>query len=384
MAQKLGDVDSMHADGASSLYSVGGALATLPLYARVPPPKSTFEDQFLTMADGGTVHLSWCRRRSAAPTSRGVVLILPGLNTSSKWAYIKHAMEHLAQLGFVAVCMDYRGDCAPLTSPKMGSADAWRDVYEVLAAMQHACAPNDVPLFGIGFSAGGTVLAKYLSDAGASTPLRAAATVSSPLDLRAFFAHLEQPSVVKKALVFAIANRAKVTFLRHVTSDALKGLQWGKFALSTDLANLETAIIGSGPFIGAYGSRDEYHHSCSPAMRDVAIPMLSLHAMDDPLVPVSTLPVEDMKANDHILLALSKHGGHLGWPARWRGTHGAQVAATWADEITVRFLTSHLPAFAQMPSRELIAARPLRAPPGAHDASRRDGNRAPAQPRSCL
>ena len=327
----------------------------MPSLSFVWPQASMLGD---SIQHGGSVHLSWCRSRAVAATSRGVVLIAPGLNTSSKWAYIKHAMGNLARLGFAAVCFDYRGDCAPLTSPKMGSADSWRDVYEVVAAMQHACAPNDVPLFGIGFSAGGTVLAKYLSDAGSSTPLRAVATISSPLDLRAFFNHIEGSTLLKKALSFAIANRAKMTFLQHVNSDALKGLRWGKVALSMDLDELEAAIISSGHFIGAYGSRDEYHHSCSPTLRKVMAPLLSVHAVDDPLVPVSVLPLEDIKANDHCLLALSRHGGHLGWPARWRGAQGAEVAPTWADEIAVRFLTAHLPAFGQMPSRELVPCLP--------------------------
>jgi len=355
MRRKLGDVDSFVVGGNSAGSTIGSALSSVPLFTR-GAPDSTFEDELVAMADGGTVHLSWCPSRAAAPTARGVVLIAPGLNTSSRWAYIKHAMAHLAQLGFTAVCFDYRGDCAPLTSPRMGSADSWRDVYEVVAAMKSACGTSDsVPLFGIGFSAGGTLLAKYISDAGASTPLRAAATVSSPLDLCSFFKHLDDDSaLLTRALAFAIANRAKMTFLQHATSGALKGLHWGKLALSSGLEALEAAVIGSGHFLGAYSTRDEYHKSCSPSFREIAIPLLSVHAVDDLVVPVGTLPIDDMKANDHCILALSRHGGHLGWPAHWRGSGGAQVAPTWADELSVRFLVSHLPQAG--PPRELMAS----------------------------
>jgi len=369
--RKLGDVDSF-ADNGDSIVNVGGALASLPLLTRAPP-SSPFEEELVKTADGGTVHLLWCPSRAAAPTSRGIVLITPGLNTSSRWAYIKHAMGNLALLGFVAVCFDYRGECAPLTSPRMGSADSWRDVYEVLAVMQRACPPNDVPLFGIGFSAGGTLLAKYLSDAGASSPLRAAVTVSSPLDLCMFFRHLDSSSVFNRLLAFVLANRAKVTFLQHAHSDALKGLHWGKMALSTGLPELEAAIIDSGHFLGAYGSREEYHRACSPSLREVAVPLLSVHAMDDRVVPVSTLPLDDIKANDHCMLALSRRGGHLGWPARWRGRQGEQVAPTWADDIGVRFLISHLPSLAPSPHRELREMRDsVLSPFDAHAADNRN------------
>ena len=40
-------------------------------------------------------------------------------------------MAYLAQLGFTSVCFDYRGYCAPLTSPTVGSAAAEEDAKDM-------------------------------------------------------------------------------------------------------------------------------------------------------------------------------------------------------------------------------------------------------------
>lgn len=238
--------------------------------------------------------------------------------------------------GFVAVCFDYRGYCAPLTSPKVGSADSWRDIPEVLAAIKTECKGADVPLFAIGFSVGGTLLAKYLSHVGRDTPLRAVVTISSPLDLCSLYAHMTS-SLPMRALASAIASAAKLTFVRHAHSEMLKGLDWMRMALSTDMHELELATII--PMEGRYRDPEEYHQSCSPEIPKIGVSMLSIHASDDPLVPLSTLPLDELKANDHCLMVLTRRGGHLGWAGRYKGTW---VAPTWVDELCARFLLTQL------------------------------------------
>lgn len=322
-----------------------GTLSSMSGIVRLPPIGVGGHDhQMLRMSDGGTVHLAWCRSRAAAASSRGAVLICPGLNNTSRWAYIKHTMQNLARLGFVAVCFDYRGYCAPLTSPKVGSADSWRDLPEVIAAIQRECAAPahssapPVPLFAIGFSAGGTLLAKYLSDAGASTPLCAAVTISSPFNLCALFDYLSS-SLPMRALASAIASAAKLTFVRHANSAALKHrLDWWKVGTSTGMRELELATII--PLHGNYADPEEYHRECSPEVGKIGVPLLCIHAADDPLVPASALPLDELRANERCLLVLTRRGGHLGWAGKWKGTF---VAPTWVDELCARFVLSQLP-----------------------------------------
>jgi predicted alpha/beta-fold hydrolase len=346
----------------------GGMLKSASILWRLPP-FGRREDQYLQMADGGTVHLSWCPTRASCSTAHGVALIAPGVNTTSRWSYIRHTQQHLHTLGITTVCFDYRGYCAPLTSAVVGSADSWRDLPEIIAAIRNES--SAVPIVAIGFSAGGTLLTRYLSEAGRSTPISAAVTVSSPLDLSAFFRNLES-SLGMRALDAAIAAAAKLTFLRHAASKALQGashagrLNWAKLALAPGMRNLELATII--PLLNPrYGDPDDYHKACSPAMRKVAVPLLSIHAADDPLVPVSTLPLDDMRANENCILVVSRRGGHLGWAGRYRSSR-TLLAPTWVDELCSRFLSGQLgPRVSCMidgASASASSARPSASRPG--------------------
>merc|ERR1711865_887881 len=114
----------------------------------------------LKLADGGTVSLEW----GNAPTKSEdisqccrAVLLLPGLNNSSRTPYIQAAMRHFEKLGFFVAAFNYRGIAGtPLTTQRVGCADAWRDLPEVFAHME-ASLPG-VELYGIGYSMGGGIL----------------------------------------------------------------------------------------------------------------------------------------------------------------------------------------------------------------------------------
>ncbi len=338
----------------SALSSIGIVWRLPPIGTHVPS-----ESRMLRMADGGTVHLSWCPSRASARASRGVVLVCPGLNNTSRWSYIRQALVHLARRGFAAVCFDYRGYCAPLTSSRVGSADSWKDIGEVVADIR-AAAPSDVPIFGLGFSVGGTLLTRYLAslgEVGEPSPIRAVVTVSSPFDLPALFTHLES-TLPLRALDATIAAAAKLTFVRHASSAALANLDWRRVAASMNMSDLAEATVL--PLDRCYATPDEYHRSCTPDLSRVAVDMLSIHAVDDPLVPLSTLPLARFRDGDRRAMVLTRRGGHLGWSAdRLAGTSGP----TWVDEVAARFFEWQLPS-ASMSDGATTAA------PAARDADR--------------
>ena len=184
---------------------------------------------------------------------------------------------------------------------------------------------------------------RYLSAAGSSSPVRAAVTVSSPLNLSAFFDSLEA-SLARRALGAAIASTAKLTLMRHAAS--LHGrLNWIKVACAMGVRELEEISI-LRLVKGTYEDTDSYHARCSPALSDVTVSLLCVHAADDPLVPLHTLPLAALRANENCLLVLTRRGGHLGWTGRYSGQEdGVRLqAATWVDELCARFLLVHLTA----------------------------------------
>ena len=65
-----------------------------------------------------------------------------------------------------------------------------------------------------------------------------------------------------------------------------------------------------------WASADQHCHN-------VAVPLLSFSAADDPIVAAETVPRKAAAANPNLIFATTKHGGHLGWfegffrPRRW-------------------------------------------------------------------
>jgi uncharacterized protein len=83
--------------------------------------------------------------------------------------------------------------------------------------------------------------------------------------------------------------------------------------------------IGGGsspPF--PFPTADDYYAYASShqKLRDVRVPCLAVSSSDDPVV--HEIPVDETKHNGWVVLAVTKHGGHLGWfemgengPRRW-------------------------------------------------------------------
>lgn len=63
--------------------------------------------------------------------------------------------------------------------------------------------------------------------------------------------------------------------------------------------------------------------SCARVIEHVRIPLLCINALDDPISLAQCIPLDEIKINPYIILAATKHGGHLGWfehsyrPCRW-------------------------------------------------------------------
>jgi predicted alpha/beta-fold hydrolase len=313
----------------------------------------------IVMADNGTVRLVWEVPSFVAwdVPPHGVVLLLPGLNNHSGWAYIRHASAMFCERGFIAATLDYRGiNGLPVTGdiPKIGCMESWRDVGPVLAHIA-AQFPRS-PLFAVGFSMGGSMLAKYLAETGEAAVLRAAATVAAPLDTVAAARELDE-SRLGRLLSAAATGMIKGALLRTAAFDAATrrkltdgGLRWGAMLRAQSLTAVEAAVIC--PLHG-YDSPQAYHRANNPmtapagsrlrGLQRIAVPTLCIHARDDPMIRVAQLPVAEVRRNKRLLLVLTERGGHLGYVAGGgSGPPGSEgVRPTWADELCHHFFAHY-------------------------------------------
>ena len=61
-------------------------------------------------------------------------------------------------------------------------------------------------------------------------------------------------------------------------------------------------------------------------MTRIKIPLLSLHALDDPIVAPYYLPWNEVKQTKHVVFGATNGGGHVGWFKR--GENGYVLATT--------------------------------------------------------
>lgn len=80
--------------------------------------------------------------------------------------------------------------------------------------------------------------------------------------------------------------------------------------------------------LGGFQSTEAYYRyaSASQLTQSMKIPLLSINAMDDPIVSTTTIPHGDALKNPNLVFVRTKNGGHLGWwennwtsPRRWIG-----------------------------------------------------------------
>lgn len=77
--------------------------------------------------------------------------------------------------------------------------------------------------------------------------------------------------------------------------------------------------------------------------------LVLLQARDDPIAPAVAIPITALEKNQNCILAITSHGGHLGWMPPDRHF----VGGPWTDKPLFEFLEAVLARRAQM---KLLAA----------------------------
>lgn len=302
----------------------------------VLPTSSSGNKEFLTLRDGGTVSLHWSMEPStpaALSGNSGIVLVLPGLNNDSCTYFVQGSMEHLRDHGFQAVAVNYRGvGDLDLTSPKVGGADSWQDIVEIVAHIENR--HPGVPLFAVGFSMGAMILLRYLGERGAHARLRAAVALAAPVDMNAAAASLES-SLKKRSINFMMVSGLKMLMFRKIwRSEYRSEVDFGGMLRARTMRQFEEASICR---LHGYKDAEEYYTTNNPrsVLPHIDVPTLIVNAEDDPVVSVSTLPMEELGGNRRIFVAITRRGGHIGW-----GSGGLGVRS-WTDSMAAQFLRLH-------------------------------------------
>jgi predicted alpha/beta-fold hydrolase len=279
-----------------------------PLFRKQPTQK--VKEERFQLNDGDFIDCFWHEEQPC--DHRPIVTLFHGLAGSFDSPYIQGVMRALKKRGFSSVLMHFRGcsgepNLLPRAYHSGDTADAiaWIDYLNVKY-------PNN-PLHAVGYSIGGNMLLKLLGEEQEKTPLTSAISVSAPMDLAITakainrgFSKLYQQHLLKplKASLLEKFERFEMEPLLKIDKEEVKAIK-----TIEEFDELYTAPING------FKSAKDYYIQCSSKqfLKDIAIPTLIIHALDDPFMTKEILPSKEDKVSKTVTFKISKQGGHVGF-----------------------------------------------------------------------
>ncbi len=311
---------------AGSTAPAGGWTApTLPEGA-APPAVSQSQSRGRNLADAEAHPLPW-----AAP----LLVLFHGLEGSSSSHYAQAFADVAGRRGWAFAVPHFRGCSGELNlAPRAYHSG---DFAEIDWMLRRFADRHHGPVLAVGVSLGGNALMRWAGEMGrdARKVVAAIASVSAPLDLAA------SGHAIGRGFNRQVYTRM---FLKSMRPKALQKLAQhpGLFDRTALLAARDLHAfdhIFTGPVHGFKGVDDYWARaSAKPHLRQIAVPALALNALNDPFIPVGSLPRRADVSPD-VTLWQPAQGGHVGFPS---SSFPAHVRAM--PEAVVDFLATQLEA----------------------------------------
>lgn len=281
--------------------------------------------------DGDFVDLDWLAGPSTAP----LVLVLHGLEGSTRSHYVTGLLRRVRERGWRAVALNFRSCSGELNRLPRFYHSGDTDDLDAVARLLVEREPG-VRLGAVGVSLGGNVLLKWLGERAHDVPKQVAAAVaiSVPFDLTAC-AH-----VLARGWRRAVYTENFLRTMRRKVRD--KSRQFPGFVdveavgRSRTFAEYDRAV--TAPLHGFADEHDYWVRSSSRAyLGSIGRPTLLISALDDPIVPEEGLP-DPRTLPPHVRAEFTERGGHGGflegrWP--WR-------LESWAERRAIDFIAGVL------------------------------------------
>ncbi len=298
----------------------GGHSQTLWRRTVTPRPEAMRRER-VWLADGDFIDLDWAEPESRLQTPFSpVVFLLHGLCGSSSSPYIVSLQNRLRAQGVTSVAMNFRGCSGEINrlarAYHSGCTEDLDEVYRVVQAGM----PGRRFLFA-GFSLGGNVLLKWMTEAHRYTSVLGAVAVSTPFSLASCSEALQRGAsriyghYFRRRLIRDVEAKRRLFASQHDNPLAAQELE--KLKALGDLQRLKTLWEFDDQVTAPlHGFRDalDYYSQCSsgPVLAAIQRPTVLIQSANDPLIPPSSLPApENLPA--WVPLSLTSSGGHVGF-----------------------------------------------------------------------
>ena len=277
--------------------------------------------------DGDFLDLDWLAgSRTGAP----LVLILHGLEGSSRSHYVSGLLREAAALGLRGVVLNFRSCSGELNrAPRFYHSGETSDLDWVVARLLDREPTLRLGLIGV--SLGGNVALKWLGERGAEAPhpVVGAVAISTPFDLAACAQVLDRG--LARSLYtaeFLRTLRVKVKAKAHLFDGRLDVQAASRARTFAEYDHVVTA-----PLYGFADERDYWMRSSSGRyLAGIRRPCLLINAVNDPFVPPSSLPAEAVAGSRWLEALFPREGGHAGF------LEGPLGRRAWSERHAVAFL----------------------------------------------
>lgn len=258
-------------------------------------------------------------------SDRPLIILLHGLTGCERSSYMRCSTLQLLQLGYPVLRLNLRGAGPSRPHCREGyHAGRTEDLRLVLAALPPKLHRAGIAL--VGYSLGANILLKFLAEEGkAADPVRAAVSISAPIDLELTQSRIMEPrNRVYHSYLLNKMRKEAVLLLRE--------RKWRRrVLLSGSVREFDERV--TAPFYGFKDAADYYgQSSAAPLLGRIRVPTLLVHGLDDPWIPADPYLAFDWRAHPQFTALLPPQGGHVGF-------HGRGDRVPWHDRCIGQFFS---------------------------------------------
>ena len=243
--------------------------------------------------------------------SKTLVLLIHGLEGSSKSKYMASTSKHLNKKGLDTVCFNLRGcsgkDNLLLETYHSGKTEDVDFVVNYLLENY-----NYINIIIVGFSLGGNLTLKYLGEkSGNISPIiKGGIAVSVPIDIAS--AEKEMDKLKNKLYIELFFKTMKNKLLQKAHTFPEYKLDKDKLFKATKFKHLE--LLYTVPVFG-FKTPEEYWEKASskPYLHSIKKPTLLINAKDDSFLSKECFPYKEAYDSDNFFFERTKFGGHVGF-----------------------------------------------------------------------
>ncbi|NGP75300.1 alpha/beta fold hydrolase [Balneolaceae bacterium YR4-1] len=249
-----------------------------------------------------------------------VIALFHGLEGSTERYYMTELAADLKEVGFSVAALNFRSCGSRLNrQPRFYHSGETKDYATFFKWIQKTFPGKKIG--AAGFSLGANALLKSLGEEMDRHPADAAVAVSVPYDLRLGSINLSQGFNRVYDYRFLRTLRRKLDEKRRQYPDL------PRFTGST-LYDFDDQVTSK---VHGFADAEDYYARCSARkfVSDIRKPALLIHSDQDPLCPISGMPVDKIRENPVLDYVITDEGGHVGFRSEPRG---------WLNYVIIEYL----------------------------------------------